>query len=272
MVSRAAHTTMSSQKTAPEGASQSELAIRWVFPTSRGMLTRLSEERIVLGRDEACQVRLPGKETSRQHAEICRDGPLHIVKDLGSRNGVFVDGTQTNEAPLALDASSGRLNAAGSALDSSYVLTDVYVHLVGRPVAHDLDRGQVVYAVHAPVRVRWLATGIWAGAGSWSRGTFSWLRPNCAGGRLSVLLESDAKLFPAGQTITAASGSERVSLRVTPERRDRTLTVPLRPVGGGCRVDFSTAAAVPASQPALHNPDTRSLGIHVLGFRYAPPR
>jgi len=94
---------MSSQKTAPEGASQSELAIRWVFPTSRGMLTRLSEERIVLGRDEACQVRLPGKETSRQHAEIRRDGPLHIVKDLGSRNGVFVDGTQTNEAPLALD-------------------------------------------------------------------------------------------------------------------------------------------------------------------------
>jgi len=73
---------MSSQNTAPEGASQSTLAIRWVFPTSRGILTRLTDERTLLGRDDTCQARLPGKETSRQHAEIRRDGPVHILTDL----------------------------------------------------------------------------------------------------------------------------------------------------------------------------------------------
>ena len=91
---------MSSQNTAPDGSGQSALAIRWVFPTSRGILTRLSDERIVLGRDDACPVRLPGKETSRQHAEIRRDGPVYILRDLDSRNGVFVNGAQVNEAPI----------------------------------------------------------------------------------------------------------------------------------------------------------------------------
>jgi transcriptional regulator with AAA-type ATPase domain len=101
MASRPAHTTMSSQNTAPEGAGGSGLAIRWVFPTSRGILTRLSDDRMVLGRDDACQVRLPGKETSRHHAEIRRDGPVYILRDLGSRNGAFVNGGQIKEAPIS---------------------------------------------------------------------------------------------------------------------------------------------------------------------------
>jgi pSer/pThr/pTyr-binding forkhead associated (FHA) protein len=101
MVSRAAHTTMSSQKTAPDGSNQAVLAVRWVFPTSRGTLTRLADERILLGRDDDCQVKLLGKEASRHHAEIRRDGPLYILKDLGSRNGVFVNGAQVSEAPIS---------------------------------------------------------------------------------------------------------------------------------------------------------------------------
>jgi transcriptional regulator with PAS, ATPase and Fis domain len=92
---------MPSKKTAAEGSSQTVLALRWVFPNSRGMLTRLSDERIVLGRDDDCQVRLPSKETSRHHAEIRRDGPLSILKDLGSRNGIFVNGAQVQEAAIS---------------------------------------------------------------------------------------------------------------------------------------------------------------------------
>ena len=100
MTARPAHTTMSSQQTTPDGSGQGALAIRWVFPTSRGILTRLCDERIVLGRDDACQVKLLGKETSRQHAEIRRDGPVYILRDLKSRNGVFVNGAQVKEAPI----------------------------------------------------------------------------------------------------------------------------------------------------------------------------
>ena len=77
------------------------LAIRWVFPTSRGMLTLLSDECILLGRDDDCQVKLLGKEASRHHAEIRRDGPLYIVKDLGSRNGIFLDGARVSQAPIS---------------------------------------------------------------------------------------------------------------------------------------------------------------------------
>ena len=93
---------MPSNKTATGGMSQPTLAIRWVFPTSRGLLTHLADERIVLGRDDDCQVQLLGKECSRHHAEIRRDGPLHIVKDLGSRNGIFVNGAKVQEIPITL--------------------------------------------------------------------------------------------------------------------------------------------------------------------------
>ncbi len=92
---------MSSRNTASEGSKPTVLAIRWVFPTSRGMLTLLSDECILLGRDDDCQVKLLGKEASRHHAEIRRDGPLYIVKDLGSRNGIFLDGARVSQAPIS---------------------------------------------------------------------------------------------------------------------------------------------------------------------------
>jgi pSer/pThr/pTyr-binding forkhead associated (FHA) protein len=85
MASRVAHTTMASQNTAADGSGQTGLGIRWVFPTSRGLLTRLAGERSLLGRDDECQVQLLGKETSRRHAEIRRDGPVYILKDLVAR-------------------------------------------------------------------------------------------------------------------------------------------------------------------------------------------
>jgi len=101
MASRVAHTTMASQNTAADGSSPPVLCIRWVFPTSRGLLTRLADERTLLGRDDDCQVKLLGKEISRRHAEIRRDGPLHILTDLDSRNGAFVNGAQIREVPIS---------------------------------------------------------------------------------------------------------------------------------------------------------------------------
>jgi transcriptional regulator with PAS, ATPase and Fis domain len=77
------------------------LAVRWVFPGSAGKLTALTAPRLVLGRGESCDVRLPGTETSRQHAELRREGLFAIVRDLGSRNGVFVDGQAVHETAIA---------------------------------------------------------------------------------------------------------------------------------------------------------------------------
>ena len=56
----------------------------------------------VVGRDETCDSVLPGTEISRHHAEFRVDGPMLAVRDLESRNGVFVNGRRCKDAPLRL--------------------------------------------------------------------------------------------------------------------------------------------------------------------------
>ena len=53
-----------------------------------------------VGREASCATVLTGGEVSRQHAEFRVDGPIVAVRDLGSRNGVFVNGVRTSDAPL----------------------------------------------------------------------------------------------------------------------------------------------------------------------------
>lgn len=71
--------------------------VRWVTPESRAMVL---SERVVIGRDESADVRLPGSELSRKHAEFRVDGAIVAVRDLDSSNGVFVDGARTRDARL----------------------------------------------------------------------------------------------------------------------------------------------------------------------------
>lgn len=61
---------------------------------------RISHSHVV-GRDESCGTPLAGTEISRRHAEFRIDGPVVTIHDLGSRNGVFVNGRKCDEAPLA---------------------------------------------------------------------------------------------------------------------------------------------------------------------------
>jgi DNA-binding NtrC family response regulator len=93
---------MPSRKTVSRVSGEKVRAIRWGFPDSRGMLSLLADQHVLLGRGDDCQVKLPGKETSRHHAEIRRDASLHILRDLDSRNGVFINGTRIREAPISL--------------------------------------------------------------------------------------------------------------------------------------------------------------------------
>jgi diguanylate cyclase (GGDEF)-like protein len=50
------------------------------------------EGEVVLGRDPACTVRLPADDVSRRHARIAADGGGHLLVDLRSRNGTWVNG------------------------------------------------------------------------------------------------------------------------------------------------------------------------------------
>ena len=92
--------------TVPDSGARSTLrpnaifAVRWVFPAPDGPLTSVVGERTVLGRGDDCQTVLAGSGISRYHAEMMRLGPVALVRDLGSMNGLFVNGRRVKEAPL----------------------------------------------------------------------------------------------------------------------------------------------------------------------------
>lgn len=67
----------------------------------------LDNARIVIGRDERCQIRISSKDVSRQHCLVQLTPAGWVVRDLGSQNGTFV-----NEVQLMSD----RLLVPGDAL------------------------------------------------------------------------------------------------------------------------------------------------------------
>ena len=93
-------TTVPSSSTRRGARGSSGLALRWISPSWSKPLTGLGGELGLLGRGEDCIVQLPGKETSRHHAELRREGPVAVVRDCGSTNGVHVNGERVAEAPL----------------------------------------------------------------------------------------------------------------------------------------------------------------------------
>jgi DNA-binding NtrC family response regulator len=74
------------------------LALEWVSPVPR--LDRLQGARLAIGRDEQASIRLEGTGVSRQHAELYRQGPLYVVRDLGSTNGTWLGGKRVEHAPV----------------------------------------------------------------------------------------------------------------------------------------------------------------------------
>jgi two-component system, cell cycle response regulator len=57
---------------------------------------------VVIGRDAACAVRLPADDVSRRHARVIPDvAGGHLVEDLGSTNGTFVNGARVERRHLA---------------------------------------------------------------------------------------------------------------------------------------------------------------------------
>jgi transcriptional regulator of acetoin/glycerol metabolism len=90
------------------------LSIVWRFPRATVSPLRLDWEvnaapaessepsELILGRDAGCAVQLDGHDVSRRHAALRRVGPGAgaTITDLGSRNGVRVNGRLVATAPL----------------------------------------------------------------------------------------------------------------------------------------------------------------------------
>ena len=88
------------QPSATTGCSTSgpkRIALHWVSPAS---VVSVLAEGHTFGRDPSCDSVLAGTEVSRAHARIRMTGPLPVLCDLGSRNGVYVAGKRVTERTL----------------------------------------------------------------------------------------------------------------------------------------------------------------------------
>jgi hypothetical protein len=151
-----------------------------------------------------------------------------------------------------------------SAVSAEYVLTDGSVAPEGEPVARDVKRGLTVYRVDGELVSTTSVEGVYDD--SWSGPEVTYRRVRCAGGTLTVTLDSDPGLFRRPQTVSAMVDRDVVARAFVRPVGQRTLEVPLRADGGICEVRFRVApTAVPGAG------DDRELGVHFRAFQYEAP-
>jgi DNA-binding response OmpR family regulator len=70
-----------------------------ILREGQGMGARwgIDRDNMIIGREEDCDIVLPSRQVSRNHAQIRRSGGRHILQDLGSKNGTFVNGQELTE-------------------------------------------------------------------------------------------------------------------------------------------------------------------------------
>ena len=73
------------------------LALRSILPGETAAYV-LDRGRMLLGRAEGCEIRLEKSRVSRRHAELDRQGPVLALRDLGSTNGTYLDGSRVEHA------------------------------------------------------------------------------------------------------------------------------------------------------------------------------
>ena len=68
--------------------------------TVGGTEHEVKQRRVVLGRSKDCDIQLPDTNVSRRHAELRQEGASYWMVDLGSTNGMEVNGKRVKRAKL----------------------------------------------------------------------------------------------------------------------------------------------------------------------------
>ncbi len=71
----------------------------WLRPRGEGLRSGfpLNKSHVVIGRDIRCDVMINDDSVSRRHAEVVRLAEGYLFRDMGSKNGCFVNGQRIQE-------------------------------------------------------------------------------------------------------------------------------------------------------------------------------
>ena len=72
-----------------------------LVPLNDGPSILLDKPILLLGRDLECDIRLDSRKISRRHCCIAQVGDLLVVRDLGSTNGIRINGVRILEGRLS---------------------------------------------------------------------------------------------------------------------------------------------------------------------------
>ncbi|RME77979.1 MAG: FHA domain-containing protein, partial [Planctomycetota bacterium] len=67
---------------------------------NKGMYFKIEDEVLGVGRDDSEDIQIFDQGVSRKHAEIFRVGEMYFIRDLGSKNGTYVNGEKISEELL----------------------------------------------------------------------------------------------------------------------------------------------------------------------------
>lgn len=101
----------------------------------KGKEITISQERTLIGRKPECDIVIASPKVSREHCRIDLSGDTAEIVDLGSRNGIFVNGQKAKRAilssgdrisvgPLGFIVSSADAAQAGGGAQESLTLTE----------------------------------------------------------------------------------------------------------------------------------------------------
>lgn len=94
-------TTQDERPPVSSAGSRTMLHLVWQHGAAVPPASLLNGGVLVAGRESGCNIRLDSTVVSRRHAEFCSESERVMVRDLGSRNGVYVN-AQRLESPCAL--------------------------------------------------------------------------------------------------------------------------------------------------------------------------
>jgi pSer/pThr/pTyr-binding forkhead associated (FHA) protein len=85
-----------------QAVSAEELGVEPELVTLRfdGTRYEVKQRRVVIGRSRECDVQLSDTNVSRRHAELRQEGASYWIVDLGSTNGLEVNGKRVKRAKL----------------------------------------------------------------------------------------------------------------------------------------------------------------------------